>query len=162
VIDVTAEVNDYREAVRNLWNTHFLRVINRISEGEAIELFERVSETVFDALVLRPWNIKDCAENLNSLPFPSLFVFAETLRSDHFMIHRFDDNSSYWDAAPDEVDLKNITLQLIGFFDWDQFGHIDLRYVRVRICECSQMPVLVGKDALIDVSYAKIFYRSPT
>ena len=157
--DVTPEISAYREAIRSLWNNHFLRFIGRVSENDAIDLFEKASEVLFNALVLCPCGINDRAENLNCIPFSSLYVVPETLSPGCFLVNRIPSGSSYWDPAPSELLTNKITLNLIGFFDWDQFGYIDLRFLRVRISQCQQMPSLVGSDALVDVGYSKIFYR---
>jgi hypothetical protein len=157
MLDVTSEIHDYREAVRGLWNSHFMRLSGRVDDGDLIDLFEKATAVIFDALVLSPNRILDATGNLNIAPFSSLIVEPETLTDGHIFISRDSFNSGYWDAIPSELRGGVIKLHLIGFFDWSQFGYIDLRFIRARVFECSEMSDFIGRDVLVDMSYAKVF-----
>ena len=160
MIEVTSEIHGCREAVRHLWNSHFVRLLGRVPDGEVIDLFEQATEVIFNALVLHACCISDPASNLNCAPFPSLLVVPETQSAGRVLINRDLSPSGYWDGAPQQLTLSATTFELIGFFDWDQFGYIDLRFLRTRISDCAERPDLIGRDALIDVGYAKVFCRT--
>jgi hypothetical protein len=50
-------------------------------------------------------------------------------------------------------------LSLIGFFDGDSLANIDLRYLRVRIDDAPGYPTIIGREALVDSSHAKVLLR---
>jgi hypothetical protein len=63
-------------------------------------------------------------------------------------------SSGYWDHPVTEV-TRQAELCFLAFFDWDQLGYKDNRYVRIRVNRWPSHPEVVGKDALIDTQYVR-------
>jgi hypothetical protein len=157
MLDVTQEVLRCREAIRHLWNTQFLGLLGRLSEAEAIDLFEQAVEVIFDASVLHALRIEGFAANLNREPFTSLVVVPEELVVGRVLVNRSSPSSAYWDEPLPNASPVGVKLEFMGFFDWDQFAQIDLRFFRTRIAAFPDHPILIGRDALVDVAHARIF-----
>lgn len=49
-------------------------------------------------------------------------------------------------------------MRLISFFDWDEIGFRDMRYLRVRIV-ASPDKELIGRDALIEADSCNVTFK---
>jgi hypothetical protein len=155
MIDITQEIQRYREAARHLWNSCLMSRVNT-SSGVVYEAFGRICEELFEVVVLDPYDIDESAEQLNITGFQSLRVVPAVSAGTPILVNRTQPTGPYWDDPMTSVKAQDIELGLIGFFDWDSYGLIDMRYLRVRILGCPSHPVLVGREALIEILNAKV------
>lgn len=148
--DVTARMDEFREAVRHLWNTHLRRLAEPEQDWDIRDEFNSVAVTLFRVLVLRPLGREDWEylpdQFADRKPLPFLRVVAKSASDLH--INR-ETTSGYWDFPV--VDPGELDLHFLRFFDWWELGHRDFAYYRVRIAGSQNYPALVGKDALVRV-----------
>jgi hypothetical protein len=159
--EITPLMLRYREAARTVWNG-FLREEPYDSPGS--HDWEALKQVLFTALVLRHCGHDDCAAALLA-PDRYGFSWLKPLTHLHVvpttevpvMISRSPGGGGYWDhpvtrLGPDDADLR-----FIDFFDFEQAGYLDFRYYLVSIESCTRHAALAGHQALVDVSYAKVF-----
>jgi hypothetical protein len=153
---IKTELGQYREAVRHLWNSSFSMLDESLRFGPGLDLFERIDNLIFSALVCGPLGFElnarasfDPITNLKVVPINNGDVAV--------MVNRSSPASGYWDDPVTVLSALEVDLALIGFFDWDEYGTKDCRYYRVRIMDCKSHPTLIGRDALIETFYADVF-----
>ena len=155
--DVTAVFDHYRVSARSIWNNAF-RPDPEFREGFYIGQFEWIAKILFDTLVLTRLDMEFSSEDLFHKPIP---FFKVTLASgaSPIMIEnpRPGDGNGYWDDPVKQI-TKDVEMQFINFFDWDQIGVLDFRYYRVHIAKFDERPHLVGRRALLETIYAKVFF----
>ncbi len=157
--DITDIIDNYRECVRHLWNKFFY-IDGNLSAytDQTLDSYELIVKELFQALVLEKVQRTFPAETLLSEPIKFIRIVP---RSDEVpvMINRSADRGSgYWDDPVKRVKQSEIDLRLIGFFDWDSYGYIDLRYFRSRIVSFTTNPHLVGRDTLLEVGHARVYF----
>jgi len=152
-MNITGQINRYREAVRQTWNSFFLGLPDDVKFGEATEAFGGVIKLLFDALVLAPAAVDDQVGELGVIPFKNLKVTPQIASA--VMLNRASPRTPYWDEpCPDAFD--DAVFALMGVFDWDSYGFIECRYLMVRVMAWPSRPDLVDRDALVDAIYAKV------
>ncbi len=67
------------------------------------------------------------------------------------------DRCNYWDDPVREVKASDVELHFLDYFDWNQMGYVDFQYYRVRIVTFALQPHLVGREALLEHQYARVF-----
>ena len=86
-------------------------------------------------------------------PQPNIIVEIRAGESAPIMLNR-EISSGYWDYPVKEVN-REAGLCFLSFFDWDQLGYQDNRYVRVRVDRWPSHSEVVGKEALIESHYVR-------
>ena len=150
--DVTARMNEYREAARHLWNTHLRPLAEPSQDWDVRDAFNSVAATLFRTMVLRPIGREDWEfqpdQWADRKPFPFLHVGVESMSD--ILINR-DLGSGYWDFPIPAVNPGELELHFLQYFDWWDLGHKDLAFYRVRIAGSRSYPAIIGKDALVRV-----------
>ena len=150
--DITEVMNAYRECSRNLWNVYFSK---RKDIGDALDVFEQIRELLFDSLVLSELSYDGEAQG-EDIPPPALRVVPQ--RS-VILINRSAEASGYWDQEKDMVvGPDDISLAFLDYFDFGQIPMMDFRYFRCRVLSFPGHPDYEGREALLEVSGAKIFH----
>lgn len=67
------------------------------------------------------------------------------------------DHNQYRDDPVEKIKTSDAKLEFLGYFDWDLMAPADFRYYRVRIAEFNSQSQLVGREALLEHSHAKVF-----
>jgi hypothetical protein len=159
--DVTNYFNEYRECVRHLWNTYFRSVAEQINEWDVRDEFDDIARALFASLVLHPLGVNATELTPASSAQPkALRAFRIVPRTEHgvpILINRDLPRSGYWDHPLDLVRPTDVELHLLRFFDFDQIGHRDFKYYEVLIAASETHPEIVGRAALIECEYAKVF-----
>ena len=155
--DITELMNAYRECSRNLWNVYFSKQQNI---GAALDAFGQMRELLFDALVVSELPYEGEAEG-DDIPAPTLKVVPQRSL---ILIQRLSGpgQAGYWDQEKDMVvGPDDITLEFIDYFDFAQIPIQDLRYYRCRILAFPGHVQYQGREALVEVSGAKVFHDEP-
>ncbi len=71
------------------------------------------------------------------------------------------DGNRYWDDPVNGVKAADAEFHFRDYFDWDEMAYIDFQYYRVRIAAFPLQPHLVGREALLEHQYAKVFVDHP-
>lgn len=154
--DVTQQFELCRETARHIWNSCFAHQTGEPTSGATLESFDRICEELFDALILTPFGSAESPSQLNVQGFVSIRVVPAIPEGTPVLINRTDPSGPYWDDPLKSILPDASQLGFIGFFDWDSHGMIDMRYLRVRILRCDANPVVVGREALIEMAHAKV------
>lgn len=149
------EIAIYREAVRHLWNTAFLKLEETLRFGICAEWFEEIESLLFRSIVCEPRNVNFIGKFGN--PITQLTVASEISKDIPVLVNRSIPSTGYWDAPVKTLPSVDTTFIFICFFDWDDYAQKDLRFYKVRITRCATFPELVGRDALIETCYADVF-----
>ena len=163
MIEITPVINQYRECVRHLYNTYFLK---EVSEGEDIDwdlkdLYNNIASQLFDAVVLYPRDISNAKLTPDHIVPKVPLAFLQIMPSDHaaamVLINREID-SGYWDEKATDQELCDSRMSFLGFFDFDSSGFMEMNYYLVLIESAPNRPDLAGRQALIPVQYAKAYF----
>lgn len=153
--DITEFMNSYRECSRNLWNVYFSK---RKDIGEALDVFERIRELLFDSLVLSELSYEGEAEG-EDIPPPALRVVPQG--KSLILIKRLTPpgEAGYWDQEKDMVvGPDDITLEFIDYFDFYNVPIKDFRYCLCRILGFPSHAAYEGREALVEAMSADLFH----
>lgn len=153
--DVTDLMNRYRIVARSIWNTGFWPVEN-LRTWDARDQFEQIKKLLLKAIVLAPLDGGHCCD-LYSLADRILRVVPSGPVP--IMIHRprEADRNWYWDDPVDKITAADGELHFLDYFDWDDMNYADFQYCRVRIAAFPAHPELIGREALLEHQYARVF-----
>ena len=154
--DITAVFDHYRISARSLWNTAFWPDPD-FRDWNSVERFQEIERILFDQLVLFKLN-KDPVEEVFRKPIPFFRVAPSSPHGCPVMISRPTPEvpRGLWDDPVDRV-TGQVELHFLEFFDWDQLDYRDFQYYHVWIAAFEDQPHLVGREALIERQYVKVF-----
>lgn len=158
-MDVTNRLLTYREAARGLWNNFLRKELTNEADSEAVGRFHVICDALFEDLVIRPLGMVDVELPDHGDPYPFLRVRLASPDAP-VQVHRPTTEGRYWDDPVRRLKADGLRLQFITFYDFDDFGFIDLQFFRVRIVECAEFPHLVGREALVEVTYALVEFEN--
>jgi hypothetical protein len=148
--DVTPLMNTYRECSRNLWNAYFsLRVFTWDLHDE----YENIRKLLFEALVV---NELDPEHHTG----PELMLKVVPDGSVPILINRpSDGGGGYWDQEMDmRVGEGDVRLGFLDYFDYSQYPVKDFQFFRCKISHFPDHTKYEGREALLEVSHAKVFH----
>jgi hypothetical protein len=146
-MDITAQMQRFRHASRDVWNHYFLATASGARGGAVDCAFDEVEDALYRGLVLRPAARPDAHYGFLT---PRIHVRVAGEFGAPAMVNRGTDSGS-WDHPVQRLD-RDADLGFVSFFDWDENTLRDLQYVRVQILAHPNAE-LVGKHALIEVQY---------
>jgi hypothetical protein len=157
--DITAIFDHYRVSARSIWNTAFWPDQD-FHEWDFIDAFDEIQRTLFDSLVFSKLDMEFPAEDLFRKPVPFLHIVAQSESGCPIMIQnpRAPMQTGYWDHPVKEIPKNGIEMHFIESFDWDRMAVQDMRYYRVNVARFDQHPDVVGREALIETHYARVFF----
>jgi len=160
-MNITDNITRFREAARHLWNTYFVERAERDKDWNLRDEFSNVYVDLFNSLVKY-----DLPEDAPSIPH--LWNGENKVLSEYHvkgknkelvaMINRSIPATGYWDHPVQQFNSEETDVRLISFFDWDELGFRDMRYLRVRIV-ASPSKEIVGRDALIEADSCKVTFE---
>lgn len=158
--DITSSVANFREAARHLWNCHYIPTLDVQYPWDARDSFNRVAGELFRSLVLKDLGLTDIAPAPSWVsdpkPIPGLFVTPSAAGGVPIFINRDRSRSGYWDHPKQRIRPEEATLLLARFFDFNEVGQRDFRYLEVFIAAAPADQDIVGRWALLDFEYARI------
>jgi hypothetical protein len=160
--EITNLFDHYRVVARSIWNTGFWSEPD-LQDWDSRDQFQQIKRLLFKALVVARVEGGHCCD-LNSLP-PDHCYHVVPLEPGPVPISierpREGDRNHYWDDPVKEVKAADAELHFLDYFDWDEMAYIDFQYYRVRIAAFPSQLHLVGRDALLEHPYAKVFVNLP-
>jgi hypothetical protein len=163
--DVTSQFAKFREAARHLWNSSFSHPAG-YARGDTAwderDAFSRVATELFTAMVTEPLG----ATNARLPPMweatpnalPSFQVQPSSSSGVPIMINRASARTGYWDDPVRQLTPDEATMHFVRFFDWDEVGQRDFKFIEASITSFPTQPQLVGRYALIEFGYATIHF----
>ncbi len=155
-IDATSLFETYREAARHLRNTFFST--RDSGDWDVVEDFEAVDRVLFQTLVLRKLSAA-CDKMTVDPAGQDMFLIEPCSGGMPAMISRDAPASGYWDHPIKSLSQGDAVLAFQKYFDWDQHGMIDYRYLRATILRSARYPEIEGHEALIETIYARIVFH---
>jgi hypothetical protein len=155
--DITELMNTYRECSRNLWNVYFSK---RNDIGGSLDVFGQIRELLFESLVLSELSYEGEA-NSEDILAPALKVVPQRSL---ILIQRLSEpgQAGYWDQEKDMVvGPRDITLVFLDYFDFSQIPIQDFHYYRCKVLSFPSHAAYEGREALLEVSGAKVFHDEP-
>ncbi len=146
--DVTDMIQQYRLALRHIWNTHFYPDPAKRT-WDSVTTFRTLQLPLYDALV---------AASLDQPPARRLFESRFEVVPDEYVVTLLVNQDS---TDPHGVWKKTEfsgppTLVLVDFFDWSPMDYIDLHYYLTRIESWPAHPEWNGHHALVEVAQARV------
>jgi hypothetical protein len=160
-MDITINVTRFREAARHLWNTYFLERAERDKDWDLRDEFSNVYVDLFNSLV--KYDLPESAPTIPHLWNGEINVLSEYYvmgknKELVAMINRTIPASGYWDHPVHQIKSEETDIRLISFFDWDEIGFRNMRYLRVRIVASSNKEIL-GRDALVEADNCNVTFK---
>ena len=143
----------FRLASRNLYNTYFYTE-SRDEAIDAEERFSNVLESLFFNMVSYPENLQEISY-FEAQANIMVSLKNETHRTYHIEIET---KSCSWEAIKITTD-NSLKMSFECFFDWDDLGIKDNRYVKGVILSFLGNEEFIGKKALIEANDA-IFQKA--
>ncbi len=154
--DVTKLFNNFREASRHLGNTHYVPTDE--DKWEKRDAFFEICVQLFQHQVCTPLEIEYDRFEWFCDPAP-IFKLKSPGSRLPIMINRAPNvDHGYWDHEISVVDPCEFDLTFIRYFDWDEAGIIDHRYIMCRIAGAENHESVVGHVALIESQYVAIHF----
>jgi hypothetical protein len=155
--EVTDLMDRYRVVARSVWNTAFWPYPDR-RNWDARDQFDQIKPLLFKALVVAPLEGGHCCD-LSTLPERALRVVPLDPGPVPILIERprEGDHNHYWDDPVEKIKASDAKLEFLDYFDWDLMAPADFQYYRVRIAEFNGQSHLVGREALLEHSHARVF-----
>jgi len=156
--DVTDLVQDYRFALRNIWNHSIWRDASR-RNWDSVNDLPALRLPLYNALVRAPLQLD-----------PAEAVFGDAFhvvpRPNPGFIQRLEvrnqpdphPGGAVWYPVTGMFAGQGLQLVLVDLFDWNLFDYLDLRYYLVEIQMFAAHPEFVGCRALVDVNEANVVY----
>ncbi|MGA2984703.1 MAG: hypothetical protein ABSG32_12880 [Terriglobia bacterium] len=156
--DITDLMDHYRDVARSVWNTGFW-VQADLQTWDARDQFEQIKKLLFKALVVARLEEGHCCDLYGLADNQIYQVVPNHSEYVPIMIQRPRQGAQtgYWDDPVRQVKASEADLQFLDYFDWNNMGYADFQYYRVRIATFATQPHLVGREALLDHLYAKVF-----
>lgn len=164
--DLTPHLLKYREAARHLWNC-FLREDDRggaVPNGLLLDRWEAIQDDLFAALVLRytgddtPEKVRLAPGAAKPLPFLKVVPMSAEVRAH---VSRTKPAQTYWDHPVGQLGPTD-DLRFIGFFDFGSYDYVDFKFFHVFVQGSETHPELVGREALVEVQYARVLLHEAT
>src|ERR1017187_8308770 len=158
---VTAQVQQFREAARHLWNSALRPQVKSDTADEAAwdtaDAFREICRVLFQQIVLQGTEATAIPVNFGDDCIPLFRLFADHRGKLPLMVSRDVPPSGYWDYPVEWIPPEGPNdIQPICFLDFDQLGYRNLEYYRARILKCPSHPDIEGRDALIKCEYVEI------
>lgn len=156
--DVTELMDHYRIISRSIWNAGFWPV-SGLRNWDSRDQFDQIKKLLFKSLVDARAAEEDDFCDLGNVPEHLYRVIPAGSAPVPIMIHqpREGDRNRYWDDPISQISGSEAELHFIDYFDWNEMDYIDFQYYRVRIAAFPTQPHLVGREALLDHRYARVF-----
>jgi len=150
--DITDIFQNYRECVRHIWNTYF-RMLD-----DGAHKFINVERELYVALVLEQI-YDDDDYNEDEGEYVKTFVVKpdSELYSIHVLLgNEIQKKHIKWDEVL--ITISKTDLRFMEYFDWEDEGIRDYKYVRCRVINCEDNLDIINKDILIKTDYVKISF----
>lgn len=158
--DITAEMLEFKEAIRHIWNGHFAQRRSRMSP-EMQDAFSQIERGLFAAIVLSSLNVSKRAEEYREQPLSWLILEpASELTEWPVQFGDIDGTGNTTWQLPSVIDVKEgMIFEFFDFFDWNAFGFVDFPYVRARVRATKVTTPLQGAVALIEQRLCRFMAR---
>lgn len=159
--DVTSLLNNYRECSRHLWNSYYLNLFTTLrASDDILDRFESIDRILFSSLVLVKLGKLSFENDFGRNPLQFLHVEPTTEESPILINRPSTDGNKYWDESVNRITASECGLHFMGYFDWNKYSFADYAYYWVKIASLTKHPDLVGREALILTSNARVLYSS--
>jgi hypothetical protein len=150
-------------SARSVWNTAFWPDKD-FRDWNSVERFQEIQRILFDHLVLFKLDREYPSDDLFRKPIPYIRVAPSSSFGCPIMIARPTPEVplGLWDDPVDRVTAAQVDLHFREFFDWNLLDYRDFQYYRVSIASFEEQPHLVGREALIERQYVKVFLSNHT
>ena len=154
---VTKCFDKYREASRHLRNIYY--VPENSSDWDTLQDHDDMSRLLFTHLVYAHLGISfDKFDWLNE-PAPIFKLHSQGIRLPLMINRKKGENSGYWDHEIKMVEPNDLEIAFISYFDWNQHGTADYRYILGRITDAQHSTSVVGHLTLVESHYVDIIYE---
>ena len=157
--DITDIMNNYKECARHLWNTSFRTSNPTPSNIQSAFQFDEINERLFDELVLTRIGKTGFRKKSNEEAWPFLEIKLSAEECPALINRPSKDNGKYWDEPINRLNKDDVELNFISYFDWDEFNYIDYRYYKTKINSFQGHPHLIGREALIETLYGRVYLK---
>ena len=158
-IDATEEFQRYRLMLRGIWNS-YICTDRDMRDWDMRDRFNEITPALAEKLLgekLRRRLDVDDIVRLSVFVVPAVNSIGSVGQVPIRISETFEKQTSRnWDQPPMSVAQRDMAMIFRDFFDWDPLGYRDMQYFLVEISASCKFPELIGRDALIEVLYARV------
>jgi hypothetical protein len=155
----------YREIARLVWNLGFWPN-SKLREWDAVEIFRETMARLFEGMVLLALGFQGSIKDKDAPGEIADFRVKAHKREVELLVERNrpDDPGHIWGDPTVRMspEASPYRLRFVRFFDWDQLGMRDLRFLEVLIESMDDRPDLIGRHAIIEFECCSISLAEPT
>ena len=159
----------YRDMARMIWNSAFwpnadLREGDMFLVGEYTGAFDEAVARLYEGLVLLPLGHVCRVQDMNCPGKAVPLSIEVTSPSVECLIDENLPEEPYhrWGRAELSLQDGSYDFEFRRFFDWDQLGHRDFRFMLVLILRMDAKPDAIGHHALIPASECSVWALAKT
>ena len=154
-MEITEDINQFREAARHIWNSS----IRTNANWDSADAFSKICKTLFAELVLsrNDLNVSVIPIDSNSEYLSEYRIYMEGNGKLPLMVNRDVPASGYWDHPVNWISPEQENdIRPICFFDFDLLGWRDLKYFRVKVLKCQSNPEIEDREGLIECKNVRV------
>lgn len=160
----TEIIQQYRLALRYLWNIHFWSD-QSYRDLESLTRFNQLKLPLFRSLVAKVLgpDLETPSELFGEAykVVPKVTEYNRSFPPMRVDIGLPDRPGHQWGELAGEFTKNSLSLTLLDFFDWNELTWRDFRYFRVKINGIQGDPDKVGREGLIDALDVDVLWDSP-
>lgn len=158
-LNISAEMLEFKEAVRNSWNSYFAKYREDRSL-DAFMFFSDLEISLFWAIVVNPLNLDIDPRSFRKKPFDKILLVTKDICSEFPISYgKVQDNGNVVWTLPSVIrSHKDQLFKFYDFFDWSEFGYIDYAYIRCLVENSPQDEHFTGAYGLLETRYIDFIY----
>ena len=158
-INITSEILQFKEAVRNIWNSYFLNQ-SESNYVASFDNFKKIEASLFWAIVVSPLKLDLEASNFREKPFDKIQVIIKNNYPE--FTTRFGkldlNNNIVWSVSNLIKSNENMILRFCDFFDWSPYDFVDYSHIRCFIENFPESNENNNQYCLIETRYVEFVY----
>jgi hypothetical protein len=150
--DITGIFQNFRECARHIWNTYFRTL------DDGAHKFINVERELYGTMVLEQI-YGDSDYKADEGEYVKSFKVEPSDEIDCINVllgNEIQKNYTKWDDIL--ITVSKTELRFMEYFDWEDEGIRDYKYIRCRVVKCEDNMDIINKDILIDTDYVKICF----
>lgn len=158
-IVISAEMLDFKESIRHIWNMHF-SVLQGQNPVNLFDQYADIERSLFWAIVLAPLGIDMSPEEYRVKPLDSIELEVKPFFNEiPIKIGTKESNGNVtWSESILFSSNEAQSFKFFDFFDWQPYGFVDYPYLRFCLHSFPQNRALEGKWGLIETQYVDFIY----
>lgn len=154
--NITRNLQIYKEMARFIHNQFYFHKLN--FTFDTIDNLNIIKQQLFYQLVLDEIGVEFEIDRIFTEKIPFIKIYPRFGIDIPIFVNRpSSDGNLYWDNIIKNINKKDIEIEFINFFDWDQLNIVDFKYYIGKIISFEKKEEFIGNEVLIESEYCDVF-----